>query len=179
MEDFDTAKKMYWKALEKDPKNPEAWTGLCICSMEQEQFEESLIYIKEALKIDDSVSEYWIYMAEAYINLNENEEALTCYLHAQTINPGQIDTLVAIGNLYLDADNYIKALQYYEKADLQNEDKEAEGLSLLFAITYFKMGEKEKARCFFMDAIAKEEKTKELFFEFCPEAKEDPNFYEL
>jgi len=44
MEDFDSAKKMYQLALEKDPQNADAWTGLCICSMEQEQFAESLTY---------------------------------------------------------------------------------------------------------------------------------------
>jgi len=179
MEDFDAAKTMYRLALEKEPQNPDAWTGLCICSMEQEQFEESLIYIEEALKIDSNVSEYWIYMAEAYVNLNQNEEALECYLHALAINPEQLDTFVALGNLYLDADDYAKALEYYEKAESLDKDKEAEGLSLLFAITYYKMEKKEEALRFFIDAVAKDAESKELFFEFCPEANEDPNFYEL
>ena len=43
----------------------------------------------------------------------------------------------------------------------------------------FKMGKKDEALHFFMDAVVKDEESKELFFEFCPEAKEEPFFYEL
>jgi len=129
------------------------------------------------LKIDDTVSEYWIYKAEACVNLDQPEEALSCYLRSLEISPEQLDTFVAIGNLYLDEDDYAQALQYYEKA--RALDKDADGIPLLFAITYFKMGKKEEALHFFMDAIVKDEESKELFFEFCPEAKEEPFFYEL
>ncbi len=177
MDNFDSAKEMYRNALEKDPQNADAWTGLCICSMEQEHFQESLTYIKEAIKIDSNVSEYWIYMAEAYVNLGKNEDALSCYLHSLSINPEQLDTFVAIGNLYLDAENFPKALLYYQKAQLLKKD--TDGLSIFFAITYFKLNQKEEALKFLIDAIAEDQKLQDLFFDFCPEAKEDPLFYEL
>jgi hypothetical protein len=40
------------------------------------------------------------------------------------------------------------------------------------------MDKKEKAFGFFTEAVARDENSEELFFEFCPDAKEDPLFYE-
>jgi len=60
-----------------------------------------------------------------------------------------------------------------------DEEEEVETLSAYLAITYYKLNELEKSFPFFVDAAKKGEECVNLFYEFCPEAKDNPFFSEL
>ena len=142
---------------------------MSICLLEKGNYLESIEYSKKVLSIDNQNSEVWVYLAEAYVNLDMAEDALMAYLESLKIDKDQPDTLVAVGNLYLDNENYEKALEYLLAA--LKLDKETEGLSIFLSICYCKMGEYNIAKPYITDAIEKDPKALQILFEVCPEAE--------
>jgi Tfp pilus assembly protein PilF len=56
------------------------------------------------------------YMAEAYIQLGENEKAIDTYKKAMSLNPYRDDTHIKLGNLYFSLDRYNEAANEYKQA---------------------------------------------------------------
>lgn len=160
---FDQAMECYQKALEMDPKSIDACTGLGICLMEKGDFRGSLVWFERALRIDYHVSETWVYVAEVFINLDMPEDAMLCYKRSLEIDSCQADVCSSLGNLYLDAGDYVQALSYYEEAE--RIDPTLSGLNLFFALVYAKMGFDDVAQKYLALAIQEDKSAQDVFDE--------------
>jgi len=160
---FDQAMDCYSKALELNPKNTDACTGMGISLMEKGEYKASLIWFEKVLRIDHSIGETWVYIAEVFVNMEMPEEALMSYLRALEINPVQADVLAAIGNLFFDAEQYEKALSYYQKAEVI--DPELTGLDLFYSLVYAKLGAKDVSDEYLGRAIKTDKDAQKIFDE--------------
>ena len=167
--DYPQAIAYYRKALDADPEDYDALTGLCICMLEEEQYRAALHYIRQAIRLQPDYADGWIYAAEALLGLDDADNALQAYLKALECDPGQAETWVAIGCLYVEFGDYRAALSAFESA--YRLDPEVERIHLFLAIAHFKLGHMEGAADHLHQAVEKEKETLDIFREICPEAK--------
>lgn len=168
LENYNEAIIHYKKVLEHEPENYDALTGVAVCLLEQGEYEASMEYIRQAANIHPDYADAWVYMAEAFIGLENSDEALHAYLKALELDPNQPETLIAVGNLYLEKLDYLSALVYYNTAYEQN--KELEHINLFLSIAHFKLEHVELALSFLQEAIDADENAVSIFLELCPEA---------
>ena len=169
-EEYGNAKTCYQRALEINDKNPDAWTGMGICSLELEAPEESIGYLRKSLELDSENFETWVYLAEAYVNTNKVKEAEKAYKKSLKQEQHQPDTWVALGNIYIDTALYQSALDCYLEA--YNQDSSLENINLFLAIAYYKLSEFEKAIPLLNKALELNPEASTIFLDICPEAIE-------
>jgi tetratricopeptide (TPR) repeat protein len=177
MNDYDKAKEFYEKAISEDPNNLGALSGMCICCLEQNDYKEGIEYAERAIAIDPELPENWMYKAEGKLNLGNVDEALACYLKASELAPNFAECLFSIGNIYIDKGDYDKALEYYNRGSEINKD--ADKIALYYAITFYKKGDFLQSHTYLIESILKDPETRTIFFDICPEAKEDSLFKNL
>ena len=61
---YDLAEEYYRKAVAEEPEYAEGWSGLAGIAYERDNFEESIFYIKKAIKLDQDNSEYQVFLAQ-------------------------------------------------------------------------------------------------------------------
>ena len=61
---YDLAEEYYKKAIAEEPDYAEGWNGLAGIAYERDNFEESIFYIKRAIKLDSDNSEYQVFLAQ-------------------------------------------------------------------------------------------------------------------
>ena len=83
------------------------------------------------------------YMAEAYIQLGENEKAMDTYRNAISLNPYRDDTHIKLGNLYFSLDRYNEAANEYRQAVRLNPNTN----------NYFALGQS----CLYLDRLSEAE----------------------
>lgn len=172
LEKYDESITYYKESLEAHAENYDALTGIAICLLEQEKFAESKPYIERALVLNVEAADAWVYMAEAYIGLNDVDNALLAYIKSISFDPEQPDTLMAIANICLEKAEFELAIKYYLAAEEQ--DEYIEFADLFVAVCYFKLGNFKKSKTSLHKAILKDKDSIVLFMELCPEA-EDSN----
>ncbi|MCK9311307.1 MAG: tetratricopeptide repeat protein [Bacteroidales bacterium] len=168
---FEQAMECYQKALDINPENVDACTGMGICLMENDQYSASLVWFEKALRIDQSISETWVYVAEVFVNLEMPEEALMSYKRSLDIDPAQADVLASVGNLYFDAKQYSQALTNYQEAELFDSD--LAGLPLFYALVYAKIGDADLAREYLTKAVQADENAQKIYDDIMNDKEEE------
>lgn len=88
-----------------------------------EEYEEAIKEFKRSVGLSP-YSEYTVeaydYMAKAYINLDETDEAINSYKRSIVMNPTLDDLNITLGNLYFSLDRYEEAEQEYSEAVRKN-----------------------------------------------------------
>ena len=143
MDQFDLALDYYRRSHILSPESFNALEGVIVCLLELEKFHESFTYIYKAIGIDKKSSEIYIYLAEAFTGITDYDNALKAYLKSLSIEPIQPETVMTVGNLYMDKKDFATALKYYETA--MELDSNLELLSLFIAIAYYKTKKYQKA----------------------------------
>ena len=138
--------------------------------MEQEQYADSKSYIERAIELEPEAADAWVYLAEAFIGLDETEKALDAYQRSISFDFEQPDTLMAIANIYLEKGEYDDALFHYIQAITMDETLEY--INMFIAVTYFKIGNVMDAIPYLKIALQESDQAASLFLELCPEAVE-------
>ena len=112
---------------------------------------------------------YWENNDQRYRVVGDENRSGEAYLKALECDPGQAETWVAIGCLYVEFGDYRAALSAFESA--YRLDPEVERIHLFLAIAHFKLGDMEVAADHLHQAVEKEKETLDIFREICPEAK--------
>lgn len=174
MENLDEAYNYFEKASVLDPENPDGWAGMCVCMMDRERYAEALPLVQKALRINDEVGSYWVYLGDIYENLNDLQLALNAYSHAQIYLPDSAELNALIGGIYVYLANFEAALSCLMKAKAGESTNEE--LPMLLAVCLYKLGQADQASDQLTLAILKSQDCAKAFFELCPEAKDDPLF---
>lgn len=176
LEKYAESISYYKLSLEAHAENYDALTGIAICLLEQEKFQESIPYIQQALALNEDASDAWVYMAEANIGIDDVDNALLAYLKAISLDADQPDTLMAIANIYLEKTEFEMAIKFYLAA--KGLDSSLEFVNLFIAVSFYKIGNIDKAISFLRTAVEENETAASLFLELCPEAI-DTNFLDI
>ena len=113
---MDDAIYFYNKALEKDPKLPEALINLGAVYLEQNKFDKAEPILRNALKIKPDDSKILSNLGNLFQNQNKFDEAEKVYLKAIQIDPDISSTLCNLGSLYLKLNKLDAAITTLEKA---------------------------------------------------------------
>ena len=171
---YEDAINIYQRALDLDPDNDVVMSNLCAAYVNFGKCNEALYWIDEAIKRNKNKATYYLFKAEALINLELRDKALSCYKKCLKLDPDQTLAYIAIGNIHFDNQNYQTALLFLEKAyDLDNE---AEDIKLFLSMTHYKLGHFDKAKALLEQACSEKENSLSLFLEVCDEAKQNPIF---
>ena len=113
---IDDAVYFYNKALEKDPKLPEALINLGAVYLEQNKYDKAEPILKNALKIKPNDPKILSNLGNLYQNQKRFDEAEEIYLEAIEIDPDISTTLCNLGSLYLKLNKLEDAIITLQKA---------------------------------------------------------------
>ena len=170
LEKFEEAISYYKLSLEAQANNYDALTGIAICLLEQEKYAESKIFIEQALVLKQDAPDAWVYMAEAYIGLNDVDNALIAYIKSISIDYEQPDTLMAIANICMEKAEFELAVKYYMAA--RDQDEYLEFVNLFISVCFYKLGDYVQSFEYFKIALEKDNDAVVLFNELCPDAED-------
>ncbi len=97
----------------------------------KKQYQESIKYLENALKLNPNHSQIYGNLATAYLLLNDQVKAIEMYNKAIELNPENADALFNLASVYQIQNNHSEACKYFEKAyAITNDEKSLVGLTL-------------------------------------------------
>ena len=112
--DYTNAQKYYEAALEKEPKNPNAYARLCELFYSKREFLKSVEYCEQALNIDNKKSLAYYYSALNYAELGNYQKAADSIEDTLELDPDDPEKQVAAGQIYI-----IKAGEHAKKNETE------------------------------------------------------------
>jgi len=159
--DLALAKKYYHEAIELAPDYADPWFGLGIIALESGIPDDSLIFLRKAVRLDDENPEIWYMLGKAHYAKNEKKAALRCFREALKLDVYYNEVWTDLGRIILYDGLTHKALPYLEKAYKIIGD--VPGINYLLASFYLHFGYSEKAYRHLLLAL---DVDKELFRDF-------------
>jgi superkiller protein 3 len=112
-----TEAEKYWKkALELNPKRPDAYNGMGWIALEKGEYEKAIAFWRKALEINPEMPSVHNCIAQTLIILGRYDEVIKEAEEELKISPGSSLSYFLLGQGYLKQNEYDKAKQYYEKA---------------------------------------------------------------
>lgn len=97
------ANKRFKMALERDGYNPLAWLNLGVVDLQRDSPTTALAYIKKAQQIQPALGIAHYYAAMSYRALDQLQDATTAAEQAIEADPEQLDPLLLLADIQLDA----------------------------------------------------------------------------
>ena len=107
------------------------------------QFEKSIAALDSFLLLDTETSSILNFKGSAFFGLQKYNEAVTAYLKASELNPGDVDILKNIGRCYYYLKDFNKSASYFKRC-VEMQPDNSENYQFL-GLTYQAMGDMEKA----------------------------------
>jgi tetratricopeptide (TPR) repeat protein len=104
------------KAIELDPGNYKAYTGLADVYNARGEYDEALICANKAMELNPKYIYTYIVKSYVYINLGKRDEAFQSISKALSLQPNSTDAQRAMGSWYETGGEYDKAIRSYQKA---------------------------------------------------------------
>ncbi|XBO88589.1 tetratricopeptide repeat protein [Bacillus paranthracis] len=101
--------------LARYPDHPGLFYLAGLLFLHNRNYDKAKMYFEKALSLDESNSEYMVYLGITYVELNELNQAETLLLSAYNLGEADITTLMGLGKLYLKQENYEKSRFYFNK----------------------------------------------------------------
>ncbi|HWQ03622.1 MAG TPA: tetratricopeptide repeat protein [Candidatus Nitrosotenuis sp.] len=86
------------QALLHDPKSTVIMTDVALCYYNAREFEQAVLQIKEALKLDADFHLAHMWLGRAYLQLKRNSDAISEFQKTLQVQPGNILTLSFLGH---------------------------------------------------------------------------------
>lgn len=138
------AEQLYLDILGKKPNNGNALNLLGYLKIQNEQFNESIIYLEKALILYPDFFEAWFNLGLAYKNINELDTSIEAYKKALSFEPDNSVVCFNLANVFETKNETFKAIEYYEKALEYSKDKDDSGIHYFLGICYLKAKNFEK-----------------------------------
>jgi tetratricopeptide (TPR) repeat protein len=114
--EFDQGAETFQAAVQKDPNSATANYYYGRFLLADKNSRQALPYLEQAARLDSGKAEYHFWLGVAY---GENAMAARereSYLKALALKKDHVPSLLYLGNNYLNAASYQKALKYYQRA---------------------------------------------------------------
>ena len=147
-------------AVKINDKNETLWTILAEAQIANELYDNALISLNNAEKINPKISEIYFAKGNIYLRLTKIEKAKTAFQKGINISPVNFKAIFQLGNIYLIEKNYEDAIKKFDDAIKIKQDFwqaiNNKGLA------YFELNKTSLAIIAFQKAIALEENAEPL-----------------
>ncbi len=134
---FDKAKEKYQKALELNPRFPEALNNLAELMNQTKEFNEAKQLCEEAIKLNKNYAEAYNNLGNSYLNLGSYKEANTFYEKSLFLNnPNKYSVLNNLGLVNAFLNNFKVSNKYLIQAT-NLIPKEIEAVNTLASIAIY------------------------------------------
>lgn len=131
LDDVSKAQRHFELLVKKLPKSAKALVGLASTYSQQMDFDQSFLYLNQALRIDPRYRDAYIMKGSNYLFLGKTDLAISSYETAVQQDPNFYEAYLMLGSLYQGKKDKI-CLEYYKTAvSLKPNDPE-----VLFALAY-------------------------------------------
>ncbi len=112
-QDYLKAKILYLKYLEKNPQKAEAWVNLAsVCDFLKE-YDEALLHIEQALRLDSKVRSGQFNLGIILLHRHNYPKAIKAFETCLQRNPKDHEAQHYLGRCYYDQKQFQKALEHY------------------------------------------------------------------
>jgi len=107
LEETEHAIHFFSMALDADKQDTSAMLGLAFVYSDMERYEDSIYYIMEAKRTDGELpTEAWLLLADDYIEVNRDEDAVEIYLRLLKQYPKDVEVWLAYSNYAALVEDY-------------------------------------------------------------------------
>jgi len=111
-----SAESAYRKALLFDPDYLPWKEGLANALLAQERYASAVVLFDELLRADSGKAIYWLGQADAYLGLGRSLDAASNYEMVRRMGKGSMNSLLNLGDIYLNEDLSDRAVVVYLEA---------------------------------------------------------------
>ena len=119
---FNQAKKLLKKVLDKNIEKPQVLNNLAICNRALKFYDEALINVRSALKFRPNYLDAWINCGNILTDLKQYDQAINCYKKALKLNPDDHEVYITLANTYLLNHEYDQALAIFSTQKQKYQD---------------------------------------------------------
>ena len=148
---FQEAKKLYTKILEKNPNNEDVNNNLGILYNQLGEYKKAKSFYEKTLQLNPSNINTINNLGLLFQALKNKEEAMECFKKAIRINPNYAPAYFNFANTLKEIGEYEKAINYYKKT-IEINPNFIDALNNL-GILYNQIGEYKKAINFFEQSL--------------------------
>ena len=98
------------------PDFADPWFGLGILALNSGNTEDSLIYFRKAVRLDDENPEIWYLLGKAHYSKDEKKAAMRCFREALKLDAYYDEVWADLGKIIINENLVSKALPYLEHA---------------------------------------------------------------
>ena len=107
-------------AINSDPdyiykNNDTAWFGLGLIFWINQDFDESIVFVKKALKLDNKNSEYWLTLGKINNDYNQKENAIKALKQAARIDSENTEIWITWVDVFLKNDEPKNAIRILKR----------------------------------------------------------------
>lgn len=113
--DFAKGRQIFADAVQQDSYNPEAYFYYGRFLLAEGKAREALPYFKKAVGLNPDNSDYYFWLGVTYGELDQASRERTNYQIALRYDDDHLQALTYLGNNFLRAKEYERALVYYQK----------------------------------------------------------------
>lgn len=170
--ELDRAKIFYKKSLELAPMLPDAWLGLGIVEDLEGRTREGIVLIQKAAELDPENASIYHVLAGAYEKLEERDNALSNYLLALDLEPGDEDCLLNYLEL-LSVESYQLAYDFLKEFELDNTNRVT---GILKVSLLWNLGRETESLALFKKCLTEDRTTALEIFDLHPSLKNVQEF---
>lgn len=118
---YDKAESGFKDVITENPKNADAHFYLGKINVERKDYQASLPYFQEAVKLDEKPDKLMAF-GDAYFELKKYDTAIVQYLKVSNYEPNNANAYYKMGLTYVGLNNSIAARQQLRKLEPLNKD---------------------------------------------------------
>lgn len=126
LNDHDRAEEHFYLALQLPGDHALAYASIAESLIDRDETDRAIYCLREAATIDPTLTRVNARLAHVYARTGRLERARQLYLHELRTNPGDIDTLLDMGDLLVDMNRFSDAAEKYRRVlEMQTDNAEA------------------------------------------------------
>ena len=114
-DEVNKAMESYQRAIEINPKLPDAYLGLAATYFMSEKVDEAIKYFKKAIELNPKHVAAYYNLGSLYEYNGQIDEAITSFEKTVEIDPNFKEVYMNLGDLYLEKGDNDKAIKAYQK----------------------------------------------------------------
>jgi tetratricopeptide (TPR) repeat protein len=134
---------LFQRAVELDPKHPQAWNHIGLAYMQLGQLDNAISAFRKQIEIDPASEHSWDYLGVALQQLKKYDDAAAAYRKQIELNPLDPVAHGALGALLLIQERYADAVVELDKAAILSPENA--GLQIKLGEAYLNSGDENKA----------------------------------
>ena len=151
-ENARSALPLFLRAVELDPKYPQAWNNLGLAYMQLGQLDDAVSSFKKQIEINPSTEHSYIYLGIALQQQEKYDEAADAYRKQIDLDPIDLIAHGALGGLLLIQHRYADAVPELDKATILSPENA--GLQIKLGEAYLNSGDEKNALDAFDKGVA-------------------------